>query len=325
MKRRKDATFTIPPTDRERLSRALADTPAIMLKWFLQYQGLPQYLGASKETITDRFLQHIEREEMTLEAAYDAVREFYEFGAKEVRLYDVEPNALTHIPHELRGSRITTLADARVRRQPATTATNYSYLKGERLRFSFSERHEDLVLDPIQEEVIRKPRTNVIVFDGHSEGGQAYIALDPPRRRHPHGVSTLSFYEYHLGRVQEFIGAELVPVDLRSCIARLEASELADLTRSEGKSDRCRIRFVANTGPDVRQDELYDAFVGQRRTADAATLVWRAEESMDSLGQPRLQRPVKTRIEVRTSAVHFVQGTLEHEADYVMEMIRTNA
>lgn len=39
----------------------------------------------------------------------------------------------------------------------------------------------------------------------------------------------------------------------------------------------------------------------------------------------RLRRPVRTKIEVRTSAVHFVQTTLEEEATYVMEMIRAHA
>lgn len=109
-------------------------------------------------------------------------------------------------------------------------------------------------------------------------------------------------------------------LDLRRCIARLEAADICDISSTEGKTDGCRVRFVANTAGDVRQDHAYQQFLGQRRTADSATITWRPQPS-----NGRLTRAVKTKVAVHTSVVHFVQGTLEEEAAYVMEMIRAYA
>ena len=325
MSRRKAPVFAIPAADRDRLSKALGDTPAIMVKWFFQHRGLPQYLGASKETITDRFLGHIGTEELSLDDAYDAVRQFYEYGAKEVRLYQVDPSHLRRVPGDLREARIERLGHARIRRQPIATIVNYSHFQDGLLRISFSEKHEDLVLDVPREQFIWRPRTAIVVAHGSAKTGDLDVALDRPGRRHPHGVSAMSYYDYHLGRISDLLGTQLTPVDLRRLIERLEKGELASLSRSEGKSDTSRIRFVASGGIDVRQDPLYGKFVDERRTADAAALEWKPGPSGEEDEPPRIARIVKTKIEVRTSAVHFVQGTLEHEAEYVIEMVRANA
>jgi hypothetical protein len=319
MKKPDKGEIHVPAADRDRLSRGLEDTPAVMVKWYLQRRGLPQYLGASKATINDRYLGHIARGELSLDDAYDGVREFYEFGAKEVRLFSAPAASIAHLPAALAEARVAALSQARIRRQPIATIANYSYLANGRLRFSFSEKHEDIILDRDAEEIVYRPRTNLVVVDGRAATGELYVALDPPRRRHPHGRGALDFYQYHLGRVTELLGVAPEALDLRHCIGQLEAADICEISSTEGKSDGCRVRFVANTTGDVRQDHAYQQFLGQRRTADSATVTWRPQPS-----NGRLTRPVKTKVEVRTSAVHFVQGTLEDEAAYVMEMIRAN-
>jgi hypothetical protein len=324
MRRAKAASFVIPSDDRARLKRGLLDLPAIMVKWYLQEKGLPQYLGASKESITDRFLGHIEREEMSLDSAYDAVREFAEFGAKEIWLFNADHKALSRIPAALKGHRVEHLHDARIRRQPGAPTANYAYLDASRLRLSFSEKHEDVGISQDGLSVIRRPETRVIVFEGDRATGQSYIAFDPPLRFHPHGAA-LDYYRHHLDSINRYLGTSLVPVDLRECIAKLETSELICVSRTEGKSQQLRVRLVADTVSDLRGNDLYRKFATDRQTADSATLSWLSEKSIDKEGRLRIARQVKTKVEAKTASVRFVQSTLEPEARYVIEQVRSNA
>jgi hypothetical protein len=83
---------------------------------------------------------------------------------------------------------------------------------------------------------------------------------------------------------------------------------------------------VTALGEDVRKDRMYAKYAGERVAHGTVTVQWLPEFTQDKqTGVPRLRRKVKTKVDLRTSSVHFMQGTLEHEAEYILERVRALA
>lgn len=316
----------IPDAKMNRLRQGLDAASAVVLKYFLRFRGLIAGMNDSKDEITERFIEHIERGRLPLDEAIAGIISLQEFSNKRVYLYQLPKATVRDFDLDRLPKRISQWEGVRITHLPDNPVVNYSLVDEKRIRVSYAETHRRIHQNLSNDTLQRIPVTRVVVLQVERNSGFTTLSLDPPETINPHNNNSQEYYDYYTGKAQQLLGGVPARFMINNALMKLESSNLIRIPYGRGRTDDGLVDLVSDH--DSRDMGVYTGVKKQTVTKESGRYIWLGGSEAGDRGLPSghtLHRNIHTEIHAATSMVRFTKDCLQEEVDYVLQQLRAHA